>query len=329
MSLTCNKPGCTLAETGTCILENEPSACPERLALMSRDIVLISHDGDIESQAEPTAHLNPTFALDTEQLDNLMRKEYCRVIGILGAHNAGKTACLVSLYLLLAHNSLDGFQFRNSKTIRAFEEISRGARWIGIDSNERTFTNRTEIPDERTPGFLHLRLHKNSDKKILNLVLPDLPGEWTNSLIETNKTERLNFLGSADQIWIVVNGKEFHQSTTRLFAAHRLETIIQRLPGLVAPKTPISIVVTHYDEIAFDENHYKTARETGKKLSFDIKIIPVASFSDNPDISAGVGIAELLHGLDSISESHEEFWPNGNSETLGRNILSYGKTINT
>ena len=57
-----------------------------------------------------------------------MAQRYVRLVAILGEPAAGKTACLVSLYLLLARGRLEGFAFADSTTLRGFEEISRGAR---------------------------------------------------------------------------------------------------------------------------------------------------------------------------------------------------------
>ncbi|WP_373994352.1 hypothetical protein [Duganella sp. OV458] len=53
------------------------------------------------------------------------------MVGIVGLPGAGKTACLVSAYLLLAKGQFEGFSFADSDTLRAFEHISRGSRmWV-------------------------------------------------------------------------------------------------------------------------------------------------------------------------------------------------------
>ncbi len=93
-----------------------------------------------------------------------MQERYCKIVGILGAPGAGKTGCLVSFYLLLAHGRLSGFDFRDSKTVMAFEEISRGARRWDANYPEQ-LTSHTEISDERTAGFLHARLRTKVDNK--------------------------------------------------------------------------------------------------------------------------------------------------------------------
>ena len=62
----------------------------------------------------------------------LMRERYVHLVAILGEPDAGKTGCLVSFYLSVAHAKLNGFSFADSRTLMGFEEISQGARrWNG------------------------------------------------------------------------------------------------------------------------------------------------------------------------------------------------------
>ena len=57
-----------------------------------------------------------------------MGERYVHLVGILGEPNAGKTGCLVSLYLSVTQRCLDGISFADSSTLMGFEEISQGAR---------------------------------------------------------------------------------------------------------------------------------------------------------------------------------------------------------
>jgi hypothetical protein len=104
--------------------------------------------------------------------------------GILGSPKAGKTALLVSLYLLAANGKLEGYKIADSETMRGIDDISRGARRWNQGQVPEEMTIHTELADERTPGFLHLRLRRLNDGKMLDLLLPDLPGEWSDSLID-------------------------------------------------------------------------------------------------------------------------------------------------
>ena len=106
--------------------------------------------------------------------------------------DSGKTSCLVSLYLLLAHGNVGDFTFADSKSITALDELSRGARsWDGGMPEQMTV--HTKKGDGRSAGLLHFKLVRQSDRARLHLVIPDLPGEWSTDLIDNNRTDRLQF----------------------------------------------------------------------------------------------------------------------------------------
>jgi len=75
----------------------------------------------------------------------------------------------------------------------AFEEISRGARRWNEGHQPDQMTSHTELSSDRSPGFMHLRLRQTSTNESADILMPDLPGEWTTSLIESNRVDRLNF----------------------------------------------------------------------------------------------------------------------------------------
>jgi hypothetical protein len=102
----------------------------------------------------------------------------------------------VSLYLLVSRAKLKGFDFSDSRTLMAFNEISQGV----LDWNEGQLpdqlTQHTELADDRTAGFLHLRLRRNADGEALDFLLPDLPGEWSTSFVDKDrKSGALMMLG--------------------------------------------------------------------------------------------------------------------------------------
>ena len=128
MALKCRRLECTVSETGVCLLNEDPGSCPERIPVNEVP------DGD----GPRKEHFPPSRACALEDARALMAQRYMRIVGVLGEPNAGKTACLVSLYLLLGRARLDGVRFGGSTTLRGFEEISRGARrWDPADPPPR------------------------------------------------------------------------------------------------------------------------------------------------------------------------------------------------
>ena len=99
------------------------------------------------------------------------------VIGILGAHDAGKTTFLVILYLqLLRGERTAGHRFAGSYTLGAWDDLTSWMRWdkAGVSP---TFPPHTSSRSTRQPGLLHLAL-RSSDGRLRDLLLTDAPGEW-------------------------------------------------------------------------------------------------------------------------------------------------------
>src|SRR5206468_4014081 len=110
--------------------------------------------------------------------------------------DAGKTAALVSLYLLVSRDKLGGRHFADSRSLMGFDQISHGARRWNEGALPDQLTVHTELGDDRSAGFLHLRL-RSDDGETVDILLPDLPGEWTAALIDSNRVDRLEFLKTA------------------------------------------------------------------------------------------------------------------------------------
>ena len=103
----CTNNECTFAQTGICLLDHPPDECPHWVS---------GHETALDGDASPThgdpvlvpledsSRFPPSAVLGMDDVRALMGKECCRLIGLLGDPDSGKTACLVSLYLLLAHD---------------------------------------------------------------------------------------------------------------------------------------------------------------------------------------------------------------------------------
>jgi hypothetical protein len=264
-------------------------------------------------------------ALGLVDVNSMMSSKYVNVVGILGEPESGKTACLASLYLLISHAKLDGWSFADSRSLAAFEEIARGARDWNNAVAPAQMTAHTELADEHGAGFLHLRLLRVSDGHRFDLALPDIPGEWTQDLVTSARSDRLDFMKSADTIWIVLDGRVLANIEKRQGLIARVGQLAERLNNMLESRIPkLLIVVTHRDlhEVS-DEVVMRIKRETTRRR-VNVEIVNVAPFSDNPEqIAAGYGIAKLIDMTVGDLPVRPTFWKSTSPSDSTRVYLSY------
>jgi hypothetical protein len=333
MSAGCRYEGCTVADTGRCALERNPAECSNRIGNVPADETpapLADHD-DTSAIGAPVLEapteipsFPPSTTLGPETIAAMMATRYLTVVGILGDPESGKTACLASLYLLVSNAELDGWSFGDSRSLMAFEEIARGARRWNDGHPPEQMTVHTEMADERRPGFLHLRLRRRTDGRCIDLVMPDLPGEWTKTLIRSARSDRLEFLKSADVIWLVADGRALADREKRQGTITRLGQLAGRLRAMIEASMPrLLLVITHRDRASLDGAVLDRIRTEFDKHSVSLEIIPVAPFSDRDEIRAGFGLASLIDASVGRSRGSPAFWPATPPKEVDRSFLTY------
>lgn len=339
MTRTCRLDGCTVDETGICALEHEPSTCSNRVtdetdSAISEDA---HSDSDIASQSgdqlgspvldQPmrAIALPSSRTLGLEELNAMMATRYVNVVGILGEPESGKTACLASLYLLVSHANLEGWSFADSKSLTAFEDIVHGARDWNNGEVPSQMTVHTELADDRRPGFLHLRLVSRSDGRRVDIALPDIPGEWTQALVNTAHSDRLDFMKSAESIWIVLDGRTLADVEKRHGLIARVGQLAGRLNTMLDDSSPrLLIVVTHHDQHVLTENVSTRLQNELDRRGMKAEIVEVAPFSDDPDkIPAGFGIAKLIDLTVGKPAERPTFWQSTEPTKGSRAYLNY------
>lgn len=324
----CGNTECTYAETGICLLNRDPEECSYRRSAAERSGEGNGHTSRA-SETEDTQDGETTFpssnALGMHDVRTIMGNDCCRIVGLLGIPDSGKTACLVSLYLLLSHNRLPEYSFADSRSLVALDELARGARrWQ--DGIPEQMTVHTERRDERFPGFVHFKLRRRVGGGRVNLIVPDLPGEWTNSLIDRNRTDRLSFLLGADAIWVMVNGQMLTTRENRLGTIHRTNLIIDRIAELCGPDTPpVRLVVSRADLAEPDEGSLRELQENAARRGIALPVSRISSFSTSQQIEPGMGIAELVADTVEARSPDVEFWAEEVGGSPGsRNALRIG-----
>lgn len=339
MSGSCRFEGCTIDQTGSCALERDPASCANRIiqeigTAATIDARRLDEVGAGPGDGTGAPVLAPpnraiafpsSRALGLEDLNTLMRTRYVNVVGILGDPESGKTACLASLYLLISHAALEGWTYADSTSLSAFEDIARGARdWNNGNAPEQ-MTVHTELAKEHGPGFLHLRLIRSSDGRQVDFALPDLPGEWTQALVHTGRSDRMEFLNAAEAIWIVLDGRTLADVEKRHGLIARAGQLANRVQTLLNGRVArVILVITHRDIQPVDEIVAQRLRTEFARRATPVEIVGVAPFSDNPDqVPAGFGLAELIDLTVGIPPRRPTFWAPKEPAENQRSYLGY------
>ncbi|WP_428835005.1 TRAFAC clade GTPase domain-containing protein [Pseudomonas syringae] len=323
----CSFDSCTYSITGRCIRGTPESECPhlqethdfEDSTSLTEELVEGDWQRPQEGSVAGDAVLRPTeeiprlpssMTLGREEAQELMCSEATTMVGIVGLPGSGKTACLVSAYLLLSRGSLRGYDYGDSRSLMAFEQISRGSRQWASTESQRQLTVRTELADDRRAGFLHFKLRRATDGRLLNILLPDLPGEWSTSLIDKADSERFEFIKSATAMWIMVDGREFVAAKSRNYAIHRTRLLITRLAEIGTPSHIRLILVPSWRDIGeFPQTAFDQIEAGATSLGFRLILSPIASFSGNNLVKPGEGVADLFDITLSHGRECPAFWP--------------------
>lgn len=303
--------------TGKCALERDPAVCEHLVEVEEPDAGLDStavgapvvFGAPVLEQPSASTPFPPSRSLGLTAISELMASRYVSVIGIFGDPDSGKTSCLVSLYLLLASGRLKGWTFADSKSLMAFEEIARGAREWNEGNPSDQMTMHTELADERSPGFLHLRLKQEETERCVDLALPDLPGEWTTELIGKARTDRFEFLKTAEVLWIVVDGRSLADKERRQGLISRVGQLVARIKTLYEGNVPrVIVVATHRDGGVLEESVRNRLKAELDKRELAATILEVAPFSEADEIAPGFGIRELLDLSVATKLAAPKFW---------------------
>lgn len=340
MTTGCNFAGCTFAETGTCALERDPATCDHRIASESTGIPPALASATLEAVANDSRYGIPVLTapivtaafpssrtLGLDAMAELMARRYVTVVGILGDPESGKTACLASLYLLVANAQLTGWSFADSQSLMGFEEIARGAREWNQGEPPVQMTAHTELSDDRQAGFLHLALTRDADGRRVDLALPDLPGEWTTSLVTTANDAPFAFMQAADVIWLVVDGRSLTDRTRRQGAITRLAQLAGRLKTMYGERMPrVIAVITHRDTGPLDDTVISRLQGELAKRAVTTSVVQVAPFSEELEVAAGFGLVDLVEATVSPPPTSPEFWPNAPTRTGTRCFASFRRS---
>jgi hypothetical protein len=303
----CGKADCTAALSGRC-LESVPSPadCPHFTAQTTSAVTPPPTPRIEPPVVEESAgrRFHPGLELGIRDVLTVTRTRYSHLVGILGPSNAGKTCLLTSLYLHACHGKLrPEFRFAGSLTLQGFELRARGVRTWNNGSLPDQFADHTTLSDPRSPAFVHMaldRLERPAGR--VELLLSDLPGEWSTQLINRAATaNRFEFLARADALIVVVEGPRLTRDQTRHAELMNLRHLLGRLAQDVGvdTQTPLVLVASKCDEMdSIVHPSLAEAEGFARELGFSPITVATASFSRHPErVPNGQGIIEVVRAI--------------------------------
>lgn len=175
------------------------------------------------------------------------------LVGILGAHDAGKTSFLLGLYcLIVGGKTLGGFRFAGSYSLLAWEQLASYARYSA--SHPASFPPHTPDSTERVPGLLHLAL-RGPTGRLHDILFADAPGEWF-----TNWSVKADHPRAAGARWVADHADGFLlfgdsaslSGPERGTAAGNLIQLMQRVSGVLGSR-PLGFLWAKSDVTIKDE----------------------------------------------------------------------------
>lgn len=241
--------------------------------------------------------------LGADDAVEITRARYAHLLGILGSTDAGKTCLLSSLYLMASGGALpNGYQFAGSLTLQAFEDRARGLREWERGTLPSQLVDHTILAHPRQPSLLHLALQeKGVNPRKVDLLLTDLPGEWTDNLVlRAANAPSFDFLRRADGIIIVVDGKLL-VSDQRFMEVQRMRQFIERLSTNVGigRDVPFVLLISKSDEIAMQMPEGAIElKDYLESLGYRATSVSAAAFSRIPnEVKSGTGVFEAIETL--------------------------------
>jgi len=312
---TCINPDCPVATTQKCLLSHVLTECPSYrangaavppVAPVQPETAVPHKPANLELTALRSwgRIFHAGIELGTTDAAEILRTRYGHVIAVLGSTDAGKTCFLCSLYLMATNGDLPpGYVFAGSRSLQAFEDRARGLRKWKDGKLPEQMVDHTQLDDPRKPSLLHLCLRETGEeRKRIDLLLTDLPGEWTDNLVKrASAAQSFTFMPRADGVVLVVDGKMLLADASRHTVTQEMSYFVDRLANVVKvnKEVPVVLLVSKADEI--DSVIPAAAQDLAKESEghgYRVTIISSAALSRSPEkVRNGTGVIEAIEAI--------------------------------
>lgn len=239
---SCDQLHCYPEATG-CQMGERPWECPH----FNRNELEKTESPSVLSGGEGVPWTGSAFGLD--DMAWLASRQRPLLFAPIGAHKAGKTTFLASLYIGLCRGVLPAkHEFIGSFTFGGWEKLAAYVRHAP-DGIGPGFPPHTPVTENRLPGWLHFGFRAN-DGRARDILLADTPGEWFSRWAMHAESD-----GAVGARWIArhADGFLFFVDSDGLVGPDRrnivekTELLAERLSGLLAER-PVCIVWAKCDK---------------------------------------------------------------------------------
>jgi hypothetical protein len=247
MNKTCSQKRCYVAEGESCLLGNMTISDCEHYSIKETN----TQNTDLNLSQDSARVPWSGNALGLNDLVMLTPRSSSILVGILGAHDAGKTTFLLGNYLnCIRGDKIAGSEFAGSWTLGAWEAIAAWSRFDNASQSPQ-FPPHTARGASRCPGLLHLALRR-CGQKTSDVLLTDAPGEWFSSWSineNTHDTEGARWTVDNSNAFLVFADSKRLSGKERGKARNELRQLIERL-GSYVNERPVVVVWSKSDEFA-------------------------------------------------------------------------------
>lgn len=300
--ITCSNADCRVGETSKCVEGLELTACPNYGKAVV-EIEKVEKDDVDEVSSSSTISLPVASKLAVSAAKRLLRQNKCKVIAIIGPHDAGKTSLIASMYDLFQEGPVNGVEFASSSTLHAFEEACHDAR----AASERGIPHIGRTPRGKIE-FYHLGVREGAAADGVTLILGDRAGEtYSEAADNVSTAHEFCEVARADIITILVDGERLLDSGERHNVRSDIELIVQALieANIVLRIPKVALVLTKMDSVKVSRHMERVERDfdlllkslLSKSDSHFLCIEPfkVAASPKQEGVKRGTGLPELLN----------------------------------
>lgn len=250
MKKKCSNPNCFVHEGESCVIGNmHHTDCEHYGADVSQEKAAGTDRQEVGARVPWSGS-----TLGLSDLIMLAPRARSVVVGVVGAHDAGKTTLLLGNYFnCLRGGMIAGAGFSGSWTLGAWESL---AAWSRFDdaAQKPQFPPHTPRGASRSPGLLHLALRRQ-DKSLRDVLLTDAPGEWFTSWSvneSAHDAEGARWTVEHADVFLVIADCERLSGPERGGARNDLRQLIERLGSHVDGR-PVVLVWTKTDKSSLEE----------------------------------------------------------------------------